>query len=109
MVMRSGDREGKTTSLLELVRRLNTLDNDLIIYAEANPEWSGDSAATVGPSDVNDSQLAEFQGMPEFLDVPLAKEIIDVWQRWRDDKIPTEEEILAALIYYATNDAYMPE
>lgn len=107
--MLGGDNEwGIITTLAELSRKIETLDDDLIIYAEANPAWSGNSAATVGPSNVDIEQLTKFKGMPYFLEVWLAKEVLEVWQDWRNGQVPTEQEALEALIYYATFDGYMP-
>lgn len=51
---------------------------------------------------------ATAQGMRYLLEVWLAREVIAVWSNWRDGREPTSEEKLAAIVYYAENDAYLP-
>jgi hypothetical protein len=46
--------------------------------------------------------------MAYLLEVGLAKEAIRVWSEWRNGATPTSEDRVAAVVYYATHDAYMP-
>jgi hypothetical protein len=48
---------------------------------------------------------------PDFtyvLGVETAKEVLEVWSSWRDGQVPTPTEAVAAIVYYALNDAYQP-
>jgi hypothetical protein len=42
------------------------------------------------------------------LEVSLAREVLEVWTAWRDGRRPTISEACEAIIYYASNDAYLP-
>lgn len=47
-----------------------------------------------------------FEGLQYFLEIEVAREVLDVWKQWRDGRIPTEKEKFEALTHYADNDAY---
>lgn len=47
-------------------------------------------------------------GLNYFLEVALAREAVDVWGRWRPGRTPTLEDKVAAVTYYAQNDAWLP-
>jgi hypothetical protein len=55
-----------------------------------------------------DSTLAGVPGFRYFLEVELVKDVLQVWSDWRDGQSPTLDESLAAIIYYAANDSYIP-
>ena len=42
------------------------------------------------------------------MEVALAREAVDVWQAWRPGERPSLDDKLAAIIYYAENDAWLP-
>jgi hypothetical protein len=48
-------------------------------------------------------------GWRYLLEVLLAREVVEVWRSWRDDRVPTLDEACEAIVYYADNDAYQPE
>jgi hypothetical protein len=58
--------------------------------------------AAVAPDD------AAPTGLRYLLEVDLAREAIEVWQTWRPGQTPTLEDKLAAVIYYAEHDAWLP-
>jgi hypothetical protein len=86
---------------------LDTFDSEQTIFttAKLSPELS--SPAIV---DYDDEGMppATAQGMRYLLEVSLAREAIAVWSAWRGGREPTLEEKLAAIVYYAENDAYLP-
>ena len=47
--------------------------------------------------------------MRYLLEVFLAKEVVEVWSKWRNGRNPTALDKCAAVIYYAENDAYLPD
>lgn len=99
--------ENKLT-LAEVVTRLEDLDNDLVIYITAGSDWneSSDVVVTVEPDD--GSIPANAEGMEYFLEVSVAKNVLDVWQQWRGDREPTLADKCKAIVHYAMNDAYLP-
>jgi hypothetical protein len=46
--------------------------------------------------------------MTYFLEVSIAKEVIEVLREWRGGDALTEDDRLAAIVYYAKRDAYLP-
>jgi len=47
-------------------------------------------------------------GFKYLLEVFLAKEVIEVWSKWRGGKRPSLTERIAAVAHYASHDAYLP-
>jgi len=93
----------KPQTLGAIVDALEQQDDDAAIFVDPQVELSADTAAAVGPQG-----HAEFRGMRYLLEIWLAREAIDVWRSWRGSRLPTLEEKVAAVVYYALNDAYMP-
>lgn len=89
--------------LKELLENMNILDNDSIIFTEKKPKWLPDSEAIVSYED--EIVFGEFT---YFLEVYLAKEVVEVWSKWRSGQKPNIEDICEAVIYYAEYDAYLP-
>jgi len=46
-------------------------------------------------------------GWRYFLEVLIAREVLEVWSSWHNDRMPSPEEADEAIIYYAENDAYI--
>lgn len=88
-----------------MIARLDAFRDDDTIYVEA-PEPSARAVVTTEPDD--GSVPPEADGLVYFLEVHLAKEAIDVWRRWRGDKTPEVDDKVAAVIYYAQNDDWLP-
>ena len=80
-------------------------DSDLTLYAPASRPLSAGSpglaAARIGP-DGGGRRLSYL------LEVDLAREAIEVWSEWRNGRVPTRDERVAAVAFYADNDAYLP-
>jgi hypothetical protein len=91
-------REPLFVTLEEVVGRLEEFSAEDVIYAEAP---TGSARAAVGPDEAN-------LGVPYLLEVALAREAIEVWQKWRGGRVPTLEDKVAAVAYYARNDAFLP-
>ena len=49
-----------------------------------------------------------FGGLRYLLEVAVAREAVDVWRAWRPGETPSLGDKLAAIIYYAENDAWLP-
>jgi hypothetical protein len=50
----------------------------------------------------------EANGLKYFLEVEIAREAIDVWRNWRGGRVPSLDEKLEGVTYYAENDAWLP-
>lgn len=92
-------------TLAELVDDLETLEDELTIYAES---WDANAEAVAAMEPDDGSTPFEVAGMTHGLEARLAKEAIEVWSAWRDGTVPTSEDRVAAVVHYATHDAYLP-
>ncbi|MEV7168179.1 hypothetical protein AB0O18_00640 [Streptomyces sp. NPDC093224] len=81
------------------------IDDELIIYV---PQ-AGHLSLT---SNVELLSLAAVEDVDQnlryFLEVQLARDVIETWSEWRNGTIPTVEEMFAAISYYAEWDSYIP-
>lgn len=93
------------TTIGDVLADVDGLDDEVIMFV---PE-TGD----IGPS--TPALLLNFdeyeQGVDGYrylLEGENIKESIEVWSLWRDGRTPTLDEKLAAVVHYATHDAFMP-
>jgi len=86
-------------TLREVIGRLNQFADDQTIYAE--------SAAPTAEAIVA-SEPEQAAPLPYLLEIALAREAIEVWEAWRPGRTPSPEDKVAAVIYYARNDAWLP-
>jgi hypothetical protein len=90
-------------TLRDIVSALDELDEDATIYTDGS---SPAAQAAVVPG--TDAAEAKGAGLRYFLEVSLAKDAVAVWRAWRNGAEPTVDDKLAAISYYATQDAYLP-
>jgi hypothetical protein len=86
-------------TLREVIGRLDEFADDRTIYAE--------SAAPTAEAIVA-SEPEQAGPLPYLLEVTLAREALEVWEAWRPGQTPSLEDKVAAVIYYAQNDAWLP-
>jgi hypothetical protein len=92
-------------TLREVVARLGDFEDDQTIYAEsATP--TARAAVEVEPEDGTAPSAAA--DLPYLLEIAAAREAIEVWKAWRPGQAPSLDDKLAAVIYYAENDAWLP-
>lgn len=113
-------------TLTDVIDSLDDLDDDLLIYASADPVGSPTSPAAVcydpgWEEEDEDKRVAlrdkvnlmsvleaEAAGMTYVLEVRIAKEALEVWSEWRAGRPPSQHDKYEAVIHYATHDAYLP-
>jgi hypothetical protein len=95
--------------LIELIDNLDSLSDGQMIFIASNELVREDIQAITGLVQENVETGKTPTGMKYFLEVNLAKEVLEVWEMWRDGKKPTLHEKFQALVYYFDYDAYMPE
>ena len=99
-------KENIVKTLKELLENLESLDDELTIYAKSDPEWSPDSYA-IACSPLQDGTTKpppEAVGMEYFLEVFIAKEVVEDLESIGQTK-PSLQEICNAVIHYAKYDA----
>jgi hypothetical protein len=72
----------------------------------AVPPWTEGSDATVLNEDWVESP--SHPGFRLVLEVSIAREVLEVWSAWRSGATPSPEQAVEAILFYATNDAYLP-
>jgi hypothetical protein len=95
-------------TLADIAGHLNELEDGDTIYVAQDAQWTPSSAAMVSRAPGDGSMPPAADGSRYFLEVYLAKEVIDVWREWRGGREPTLVEMCEALIFYASRDAYLP-
>jgi hypothetical protein len=95
-------------TLCQAIERLAKLDIDGTIYVEGTPEtWAPESDVGVGVEDAEaeaETLPPEAEGRTYFLEVAIAKEVLSGWAS-NLDYVPTLEESVERIIYYARYDA----
>lgn len=94
-------------TLRDVINRLESVPDGLVIFASKNDEWNLDGpAALVNETDVSKTGTT-IEELRYFLEVDVGKEVLAVWKQWRNGMEPSEKDRVEALIYYADNDAYI--
>ncbi|MBI3771673.1 MAG: hypothetical protein HY272_03120 [Gammaproteobacteria bacterium] len=91
-------------TLLDAIKVLDKLDENLTIYAQAPWELSSNVSIELEPDDGSLPMSADENSHVYFLEVFIAKEFVDGWISSLG-KRPSDEEICKRLISYAINDA----
>ena len=81
---------------------LDKLDDEATIFVKDGPvdEWTESLVLAEGEEPP--------PGFKYLLQVYLAKNVIEVWSKWRDGKRPSRAERTTAVSHYASHDAYLP-
>ena len=91
-------------SIEALLRDIDAQDEALTAYAPAGQPVTPETKVVLIDEETEEPPA----GTVYLLEVALIKEVLDVWQRWRDYAEPTPQQAFDAVLYYATRDAYQP-
>ena len=97
----TGDQREAT--LGRLLVSIEDLDPDATIYASKSRPLSFRSRAVAA---VEGSTIPE--GLTYLLEVSLARDVIAAWSLHRNGRRPSPDDLVAAVVYYADHDAYLP-
>jgi hypothetical protein len=92
--------------LIDVIAQLDGYSDELTIYSCPQPKPQSD-AVVLAETEDGSAHPASARGLHYVLEVFIAKEVIEVWQKWRG-RAPTLEEACRAVLYYAEHDAYEP-
>lgn len=92
-------------TLGEVVSQLPGLEDEATVYA-AKP-WTERSNAVCAIEGSDEARAAMDLGLSYLLEVHLIREVAQVWSSWRAGAVPSTEDLVVAVIYYAENDAYL--
>jgi hypothetical protein len=97
-------------TLGEVFTRILEFDDELTIFAVGGPTASPASMAIVCTEDEDGSTVCPVEDSCSYvIEVDIAKEAIEVWSDWRNGNEPTPSQAFEAVMYYAANDAYLPD
>jgi hypothetical protein len=95
--------DGSARALGDVLAELDDAADESTIFIEVGEIVEGSTKAMV---------LAEGQPAPHgfryFLEVLVAREVLEVWSEWRGGRKPSREDRVGAVAYYAARDAFMP-
>jgi hypothetical protein len=94
--------------LIDLISNLDRLDDDQMIFIVSNEPIREETKAVTDSIQKNVEAGEIPTGMKYFLEVPLAKEVVEVWVDRRNGKKPSLDKKFQAIVYYVTKDAYLP-
>ena len=94
--------------LIDLIDTLEEFDDNLVIFVPVDEPLQPSIDAITVLIDVYLKDEEPPEGLEYFIEVELAKDVIRVWQEWREGRVPDKHEKYQAVIYYAQHDAYMP-
>lgn len=92
-------------TLRDVIARLEEFEDDQTIFAESA---AASARAVVAAEGEDGSPPATAAGLRYLLEVSVAREAIEVWRAWRPGRTPSLEDKLAAVLYYAEHDAWLP-
>ena len=92
--------------LIDAIDQLDSFDEDLTIYVDSRLVLDSEAVLACEPED--GSLPEEARGLVYFIEVYLAREVLEVWSQWRQDEVPSREDKYKALVYYVKNDDYLP-
>lgn len=95
-------------TLAEILNGIEEQDPEATIYAEGGAAATAASRAVAAVEPDDGSVPAEAEGLHYLLEVSLARDVLAVWQNWRDGAVPTTDQKVEAVTYNAKNDAYQP-
>jgi hypothetical protein len=105
--MLTGGGEDLRSTLGETVRKLHLIDDELTIYIVPERPWTEASRVIVARAPESGDLPLEAVGMVYLLEVDIAKEVLEVWQKWRPGRSPTDTDRVVAILHYADHDAYL--
>ena len=98
----------KFMKLGDLVTLLDSLNEMSYIYIQKGTR-SAEAEVAVFPIEAMEEQgVKPPSDMEYFLEIETAKDVLKAWSFMRGGRLPTTDEKLSAIIYYAENDAYQP-
>jgi len=85
----------------DVLDEIDKLDEEATIYVTDGPVDDSTESLVLAEGE------APLPGFKYLLEVFLAKDVIDVWSKWRGGKRPSRAERSAAVAHYASHDAYL--
>ncbi len=94
--------------LKEVIERLDDLDDSLYIYIEPGNLSLETKAALISMEAVEENKIQPPMGMEYLLEIDIAKDVVRAWSFHRGGKVPSLDDKVTAIFYYAEHDAYLP-
>lgn len=97
---------GATLVLKDVLARLGELDAHLVVYVPSGSEPTGETEVFL--VDYHGPRTPRPAGMRYLLGVGDMRDVLATWSEWRAGRVPTEDERVEAVLFYAESDGYLP-
>ena len=94
---------GAEVPLAAVLDSIESVDEDLVLFTRGAGPVTRETPVLL-LEDEGDAP----PGARYFLEVSVVNDVLCVWSRWRQGARPTAEDKCAAVLHYATHDAYLP-
>ena len=95
-------------TMRQAIESLDGFDGEQTIYVRPDGSIDSDSEVVVDYYSDDGEPPESAAGMNYLLEVSLARDALRVWSEWREGRLPSIEEQIEAIVYYAENDAFQP-
>lgn len=99
------DDVGTGMTLSEVLQRLYEFDSEMTIYAAGGADATLTSSAVVAEEPADGGVPEEARGLDYLLEVFLAREVLEDWQRFRGGELSLDEAH-RVIVHYARYDAH---
>ncbi|MEO3781404.1 hypothetical protein ABGB16_32380 [Micromonospora sp. B11E3] len=96
------------TSLQGVVRHLDELSDELLIYVPADREVADGDTPVLLLAEEEDEHGDAPDGWRYLLELFIVRDVLETWSAWRGGRMPTVQEACQAIVHYAFHDAYLP-
>lgn len=94
--------------LADALTQLDDFDPDEAIFIHPQSRIEPDCEVLVTSYSDDGEPSATTAGMKYLLEVSLVRDALRVWSEWRQGRVPSIEEQIGAVVYYANHDAFQP-
>lgn len=91
-----------------ILERLDEFADEDAIYISRESPVNAETNATVSTIDDDGAPLVAMESMTYLLEISIARDVLQVWSEWRGGRNPSIHEKVAAVVYYADTDAFLP-
>jgi hypothetical protein len=92
--------------LIDAISNLSIYSDRHIIYVKSSQSIDENTEVVVMLSSEFEARRKDMEDYDYFLEIPLVEDVINAW-RYNTNELPTSQQIVRAVIYYAENDAYL--
>ena len=94
----------KNDTLKNIINSIDQFSEEMVLFVRK--EWGINSDSYVYDFEDDEEVPMKINDEYYFLEVAAVNDVIDVWNSWTSGNQASIEQVVAAVIHYAVNDAY---